>query len=390
MSTVPPPLPGLDIPRLTLPVAHQLLTRLTRRGPLPLGPTPLAAESMLRYGGTVLGSVLVAGLWDAGQWTVREDQVRAAAACLTRPVDLADLVPIPRSPRSEGPVPYLADWKRRVRDAAECWCPDPQKTVRRVVSRVSPDELAGVRFLRVLMFVNGRLRIPRGYLQLLEEWAPVQRRLLETARHCTGCEAESDDRANGWRTRHNNYVTLCPPCAAVGAVPYADEHTGRRYSAITRRRGNQHPDANPNRYVCRLCPERATVWDHCHDHGYVRGPLCAGCNQSESAWLHIPAGRAHLWACVQCRDERTLPIAHLFRLAKASGLLADGIGCPDGCPGGFVRRGVVLPDSPRPAVLPVPMRCWNHEDEVTWSAEVPYAPLHSVVEGCMTQAGANG
>ncbi|MFC8095349.1 endonuclease domain-containing protein [Streptomyces sp. NPDC057301] len=27
-------------------------------------------------------------------------------------------------------------------------------------------------------------------------------------------------------------------------------------------------------YLCRLCAEtRAAAWDHCHDHGFVRGPL---------------------------------------------------------------------------------------------------------------------
>ncbi|MFF5313076.1 endonuclease domain-containing protein [Streptomyces massasporeus] len=27
-------------------------------------------------------------------------------------------------------------------------------------------------------------------------------------------------------------------------------------------------------YLCRLCKESpAAAWDHCHDHGYVRGPL---------------------------------------------------------------------------------------------------------------------
>ncbi|MEV6497854.1 endonuclease domain-containing protein [Streptomyces prunicolor] len=26
---------------------------------------------------------------------------------------------------------------------------------------------------------------------------------------------------------------------------------------------------------------RASVWDHCHEHGHVRGPVCPSCNTFE-------------------------------------------------------------------------------------------------------------
>jgi hypothetical protein len=33
-------------------------------------------------------------------------------------------------------------------------------------------------------------------------------------------------------------------------------------------------------FWCASCgTERATVWDHCHEHGFVRAPLCAPCNR---------------------------------------------------------------------------------------------------------------
>jgi hypothetical protein len=75
-----------------------------------------------------------------------------------------------------------------------------------------------------------------------------------------------------------------------------------------RRRGTRADD-----YVCRLCGEaRASAWDHCHDHGYVRGPLCSGCNTREGKappdwFLQDPASVLHLLECRGCREQRTLP-----------------------------------------------------------------------------------
>jgi hypothetical protein len=46
-------------------------------------------------------------------------------------------------------------------------------------------------------------------------------------------------------------------------------------------------------FMCAGClTERATVWDHCHTHGFVRAPLCNTCNtRSWSGW-HPEYGRA--------------------------------------------------------------------------------------------------
>lgn len=48
---------------------------------------------------------------------------------------------------------------------------------------------------------------------------------------------------------------------------------GLRYSGSAVRR---HPARN---FGCALCPRRAMVWDHCHEHGIVRGALCGRCNR---------------------------------------------------------------------------------------------------------------
>jgi hypothetical protein len=74
-----------------------------------------------------------------------------------------------------------------------------------------------------------------------------------------------------------------------------------------RRRGARADD-----YLCRLCKDGpAVAWDHCHEHGYVRGPLCGSCNTREGKapayyFLQLEGGAPHLLECRGCR-ERTLP-----------------------------------------------------------------------------------
>lgn len=67
-------------------------------------------------------------------------------------------------------------------------------------------------------------------------------------------------------------------------------------------------------YLCRLCAETwAAAWDHCHDHGFLRGPLCGSCNAFEGKshpryFLEDKEGAAlHLLECSGCLERRTLP-----------------------------------------------------------------------------------
>ncbi|MEV8334478.1 endonuclease domain-containing protein [Streptomyces niveus] len=75
-----------------------------------------------------------------------------------------------------------------------------------------------------------------------------------------------------------------------------------------RRRGSRADD-----YLCRLCKEsQASAWGHCHEHGFVRGPLCGSCNSSEGSrhphyFLERDGGTLHLLECRACLEERTLP-----------------------------------------------------------------------------------
>ncbi|MFJ2565821.1 endonuclease domain-containing protein [Streptomyces sp. NPDC087568] len=75
-----------------------------------------------------------------------------------------------------------------------------------------------------------------------------------------------------------------------------------------RRRGARADD-----YLCRLCQQSpAAAWDHCHEHGYVRGPLCGSCNTREGTglpylFLRLEGAALHLLEYRGCLEQRTLP-----------------------------------------------------------------------------------
>lgn len=54
-------------------------------------------------------------------------------------------------------------------------------------------------------------------------------------------------------------------------------------------------------------------WDHCHEHGFVRGPACASCNAYEGGayrFINRPGAIQHLLKCEGYRRERTVPPRH--------------------------------------------------------------------------------
>lgn len=86
-------------------------------------------------------------------------------------------------------------------------------------------------------------------------------------------------------------------------------------------------------FGCDLCPDPAEFWDHCHDHGSIRGPLCRSCNGSEFLWPHAERGVDHLMACPGCRARGYPPVSNrVSRIAPTLWLLLDhfhptGVGC---------------------------------------------------------------
>ncbi|MFJ8510158.1 endonuclease domain-containing protein [Streptomyces avermitilis] len=102
---------------------------------------------------------------------------------------------------------------------------------------------------------------------------------------------------------------LCPVCAAASLRSYRQELAGVAYARV-RERGPQAED-----FLCAVCdlPRPAAVWDHCHEHGLIRGPLCGSCNTMEGQGKDFLARKGsvqHLLRCDGCRLRRTLPAHH--------------------------------------------------------------------------------
>jgi hypothetical protein len=155
--------------------------------------------------------------------------------------------------------------------------------------------------------------MPRGYVELLDRWQRRNTELLEGARTCSGCNKQGPPHG-AWRTPTvRGYVTLCPECSGATYVPYDGDLRGVPYRKVPRA-------SRADGFLCRLCTSsRAFTWDHCHDHGLVRGPLCASCNTWEGKgfrFLERPGAPAYLLECTGCRTDRTLP--ERFRLDVAA------------------------------------------------------------------------
>ncbi|MET9425858.1 endonuclease domain-containing protein [Streptomyces sp. NPDC006540] len=166
--------------------------------------------------------------------------------------------------------------------------------------------IAGTRPLQLLTWSGDAWLLPRAYTELLDRWEQREGELLTKARLCS-CGAQGPYWGAWRRNTRTGYVTMCPPCSVVACRPYTGHMRGVLYES-PRRRNTRADD-----YLCRLCNENpAAAWDHCHDHGYLRGPLCGSCNTREGKaspdWFLQDAGSVlHLLECRDCREQRTLP-----------------------------------------------------------------------------------
>lgn len=125
----------------------------------------------------------------------------------------------------------------------------------------------------------------------------------------------------------NGRKATSPERPAHRLRPYNGEFQGQLYSTLTRKPGTCGKVAGWTCALCRTAP--AAVLDHCHEHGYVRAPLCQSCNTQErpdhlySNDVRV-AGRyqrlfdteaahwlRHWHRCPGCRARTTLPLPHL-------------------------------------------------------------------------------
>ncbi|MGQ4436643.1 MULTISPECIES: endonuclease domain-containing protein [unclassified Streptomyces] len=175
-----------------------------------------------------------------------------------------------------------------------------------LVSFYGERTIAGTRPLQLLTWSGTHWALPRAYAEMMDRWQERDRALAEGARICAGCQRQGSRWA--WRTpTPRGYVTLCPACSGETFPPYKGHLHGVAYGAL--RRTHRADD-----YLCSLCREsRASVWDHCHEHTYVRGPVCASCNTFEGkgvAFVRRHGSVEHLLECRGCREARTLPRRH--------------------------------------------------------------------------------
>ncbi|GHA71143.1 hypothetical protein GCM10010372_82730 [Streptomyces tauricus] len=179
------------------------------------------------------------------------------------------------------------------------------------------ENIANTRPLELMTFSGGSMFLPRAYAELLDRWEQVQEDLVAGARICKGCGGQGP-RWGSWRTPSTvGYVTLCPPCSGAAFQRYTGHLRGVLYDS-PRVRG-----IRADSYLCRLCAEtRASVWDHCHDHGFLRGPLCGSCNTFEGkssphSFLEGKEGAVlHLLECRGCLERRTLPGRYYVAIAQ--------------------------------------------------------------------------
>ncbi|MFD0287682.1 endonuclease domain-containing protein [Streptomyces lutosisoli] len=323
-------------------LARDTLADLTKDCGLPLAPDELipGKGDFLDHGHILIGDVAVRGYKDKGRWKYDDRDIRRAGQTLAAvTVDHGDVVEaqVPSRRYFDDRASYedwnRADWGRtlnywiydaarrsRRRDASEAyddfvsdvWSSrytigahglPGQLTFDELISFYGERTVAGTRPLKLLTWSGTHWVLPRAYADMLDRWQERDRALAEQARICTGCRRRGSRCA--WRTTTaNGYVTLCPACSGEAFQAYTGDLQGVAYSSLRRTH-------RADEYLCCLCREsRASIWDHCHDHGYVRGPVCASCNTFEGkgvAFLRRNGSVQHLLGCRGCRERRTLP-----------------------------------------------------------------------------------
>ncbi|MFQ6143820.1 endonuclease domain-containing protein [Streptomyces seoulensis] len=288
-----------------------------------------------RAGYVLLGDRAVATMRaDSGQWTVAETEVRRAAAELSAiRVDRRDLVrigPFRGTPGQERDEETALRWRRRIeRELTERG--GPERTAGRAADRPYP--LAGIDWRRILVEQtrDGTRRtwwLPRAVVRLLDAAEHTETQWVRAARtRPAGTAATEPSRPPRARDAGGRRTTSPEDPATASPRPYDKELEGQLYAQLSRRPGTSRRVAGWTCAVCRTAP--ATVLDHCHEHGYVRAPLCQSCNTQErpdhlysndirvaNHYTRLFHTDTHDWLrhwhrCPGCRARTTLPLPHL-------------------------------------------------------------------------------
>ncbi|GAA2330527.1 hypothetical protein Scani_33780 [Streptomyces caniferus] len=322
---------------ITREYAHSVFGDLTQNAMVPLHPDDLLHMPGLReHGHVFFGDMAVRCYKHKARWMYDERDIRRTGQALAElRLDLDDVVDIQLPTyRDSGPEDWhRVDWRRRMvsqmfylaRHKAHDGRPyeernDSWQTVGAnglpgdltweefaAAGSRSHSNMGGTRPLELLTWSGEKWLLPRAYVDLLDRWAQQEDDLVDRARVCSSCGRQGPHWGS-WRTpTSKGYVTRCPPCSGAAFRPYTGHLRGVQYDSA-RRRGTRADE-----YLCQLCKgSQAAGWDHCHEHGHVRGPLCSSCNTREGTtppyyFLQSEGGAQHLLECRSCLQQRTLP-----------------------------------------------------------------------------------
>lgn len=329
-------MPGRTDGLITLGAADALWVGLTAGSAVPTASGAFTCSpARARAGYVLLGGHVVATVRSGGgQWGVSQVEVRRAAAELNAVgADRQDLVrigPFRGAPKQQSSEETPLRWRRRI--AEELQEPSgPGRAARREAGR--PHHLAGIDWRRILVerTRDGTQRtwwLPRTVVRLLDAAEHAETQWVQAARDHRAGTAGTEPPSRPRQVRDTDGRRMTSPGGPTASLrPYGKELEGQLYSVLSRKPGTSRRVAGWACAVCRTAP--ATVLDHCHEHGYVRAPVCQSCNTQERPdhlysndirvanrytrlfhthaddWLH------HWHRCPGCRARTTLPLPHL-------------------------------------------------------------------------------
>ncbi|MEU6668068.1 endonuclease domain-containing protein [Streptomyces sp. NPDC046727] len=321
---------------ITLGAADALWVDSTANSAVPTASGALTCSpAHARAGYVLLGSRLVATVRaSGGQWSVREGEVRRAAAELNavrmNRHDLVRIGPFRGALRQEYHEETPLRWRQRItRELQEPG--GPQRTARREDGR--PYHLAGIDWRQMLVEQtrDGTQRtwwLPRAVVRLLDAAEHAETQWVHAARTRRPSAAVTEPPSLPRQARDaDGRQTTSPENPTASLRPYNGELEGQLYSALSRKPGTSRRMAGWMCAVCGTAP--ATVLDHCHEHGYVRAPVCQSCNTLErpdhlysndirvanryTRLFHTDTDHwlRHWHRCPGCRARTTLPLPHL-------------------------------------------------------------------------------
>jgi recombination endonuclease VII len=145
--------------------------------------------------------------------------------------------------------------------------------------------------------------VPEAYVAIIEAGQAQQRTALAQRGVCVRCGGAVKDFYDHAIRTGRGWDALCPACHATHVDGLRDYDGHLRDIPYARSQYRKNDPAL--KYRCVVCSQPASAWDHCHEHGYIRGPLCARCNANDG-WLGNPYSRQprppleHINRCKGC------------------------------------------------------------------------------------------